>query len=476
MSVIKFGIIFKAKELQLDKGNYILCVNDVFFSVDDVVKTGTYKNTKIEDLDMIRVVFNKEVDTNKVKFFDKKFYKIISKDYTSDLDKTLDDLIESCIDLEINKLQIINNVIEFCPERYEGLQITKNKLRDRYDAVIYDAFKELERELNPEFTEENIDILGVIDELKTKVKGQDKVLESLVPNIILNQKIIESNNLDLIKTQKVNVLLDGPTGVGKTLIVSELSKLLNTPVVVRSATNYSTVGYKGDSLSTILEDLLRITDGNLENARKGIICLDEIDKLGDSDLEIRKGVMQELLTWISGTKVNVTYNKRKEYSFDTSLLTFIFLGAFSKIKEEKPSIGFNNTKEIKSSTKDYVDFGMNREFMGRLNLKLILNVANETMLYDIILNSKLSPLSSFINIAKLYNVDITYTEDFIETLVKKSLATNTGARGLQSIMNEVKSKILIPIMTNEINEFTLTSEILSDDYIFRKDNTRKLTI
>lgn len=476
MSVIKFGIIFKAKEKQLDKGNYILCVNDVFFSVDDVVKTGHYKNTKIEDLDMIRIVFNKEVDINKVKFFDKKFYKIISKDYTLDLDKTLDDLIETCIDLEINNIEIINNVIEFCPERCEGLQITKNKLRDRYDTVIYDAFKELERELNPEFNDENIDVLGIIEELKTKVKGQDKALEHLVSNIVLNQKIIESNDLDLIRTSKVNVLLDGPTGSGKTLMVSELSKILNIPTVVRSATNYSTVGYKGDSLSTILEDLLRTTDGNLETARKGIICLDEIDKLGDSDLEIRKGVMQELLTWISGTKVNVTYNKRKEYSFDTSLLTFIFLGAFSKIKDEKPSIGFNNTKEIKASTKDYVEFGMNKEFIGRLNLKLILNEIDDTMLYDIVLNSKLSPLLSFINIAKLYNVDITYTEGFIETLVKKALITNTGARGLQSIMNEVKSKILIPIMTNEINEFTLTEEILNEDYVFRKEHTRKLTI
>lgn len=376
----------------------------------------------------------------------------------------------------MNNIEIINNVIEFCPERYEGLQITKNKLRDRYDTVIYDAFKELERDLNPEFNDENIDVLGIIEELKTKVKGQDKALEHLVSNIVLNQKIIESNDLDLIRTSKVNVLLDGPTGSGKTLMVSELSKILNIPTVVRSATNYSTVGYKGDSLSTILEDLLRTTDGNLETARKGIICLDEIDKLGDSDLEIRKGVMQELLTWISGTKVNVTYNNRKEYSFDTNLLTFVFLGAFSKIKDEKPSIGFNNTKEIKASTKDYVEFGMNKEFIGRLNLKLILNEIDDTMLYDIVLNSKLSPLLSFINIAKLYNVDITYTEGFIETLVKKSLITNTGARGLQSIMNEVKSKILIPIMTNEINEFTLTEEILNEEYVFRKEHTRKLTI
>ena len=310
--------------------------------------------------------------------------------------------------------------------------------------------------------------------MECKIKGQDKILESLVPNIVLNQKLVETENLDLIRTQKVNILLDGSTGTGKTLMVNELSNILDIPVVVRSATNYSTVGYVGESLNAVLADLIRKTGGDLSRAKRGIVCLDEIDKLGDSTLEIRKGLMQELLTWISGTSVKVLVGK-KEYSFDTSLLTFVFLGAFSKIKDNKSSIGFNSTKTVKSNTKDYIEFGMNREFMGRLNLKLVLNDLNKDILLDILLNSNISPLKSFIQIGKLYDVDIDYTEEFVNQVVYLALKNDTGARGLLTIMNEVKSKLLIPIMTGEIESITLTEDVLSDDFSIELKRPRILS-
>ena len=474
MSKIDFGIIFIAKESELDARNLYLDIDSVFFSVDEVIKTGRYKDTNLSDLKMVNVKFETTVNTNAIKLFDTKLFQIINGDYTSNIDEKLESLVNYCTNLDFNKIKIENNFIEH-PTNSMNFNGGKTEIiKEYYRTQIYTAMAELEKVLNPNFIDKRIDILDIIEQMECKIKGQDKILESLVPNIVLNQKIVETENIDLIRTQKVNILLDGSTGTGKTLMVNELSSILDIPVVVRSATNYSTVGYVGESLKTVLADLIRKTGGDLSRAKRGIICLDEIDKLGDSTLEIRKGLMQELLTWISGTSVKVNVGK-KEYSFDTSLLTFGFLGAFSKIKDNKSSIGFNSTKTVKSNTKDYIEFGMNREFMGRLNLKLVLNDLNKDILLDILLNSNISPLKSFIQIGKLYDVDIDYTEGFINQVVYLALKNDTGARGLLTIMNEVKSKLLIPIMTGELESITLTEDVLSNDFSIELKKPRTLS-
>ena len=219
----------------------------------------------------------------------------------------------------------------------------ENQAYEYYEDWILSQFNEYELLNNKELVKEeikekqiseNIDVLNIINSLKEKIKGQNEAIYTLVPNIVLNQKLVTSNNIDLIKTSKNNILIDGSTGTGKTLLTTEIGKLLNVPYIVRSSTNYSGVGYVGEDLKSLLVDLLRITNGDLEKAKRGIICLDEIDKLADTTLEIRKGISQELLTWITGTNIKVVYNK-KEYNFDTSLLTFIFMGAFSKMRTQK---------------------------------------------------------------------------------------------------------------------------------------------
>lgn len=474
MSKIDFGIIFNAKESELDARNLYLDIESVFFCVDEVIKTGIYKDTNISDLKMVEAKFETTVNTNAIKLFDTKLYQTISGDYSMNIDETLEKLVNYCTVIEFNKIKIINDYIEFPDKRLNTKKEKIDIVKEYFRTKIYESMEELEKVLNPNFIDNRVDVLDIIEQMEYKIKGQDKILESLVPNIILNQKIVETENIDLIRTQKVNILLDGSTGTGKTLMVNELSSILDIPVVVRSATNYSTVGYVGESLNTVLADLIRKTGGDLSRAKRGIVCLDEIDKLGDSTLEIRKGLMQELLTWISGTSVKVSVGK-KEYSFDTSLLTFVFLGAFSKIKDNMSSIGFNSTKTVKSNTKDYVEFGMNREFMGRLNLKLVLNDLNKDILLDILLNSKISPLKSFIQIGKLYDVDIDYTEGFVNQVVYLALKNDTGARGLQTIMNEVKSKLLIPIMTGEIESITLTEDVLSDEFNIELKRPRTLS-
>lgn len=311
MSKIDFGIIFIAKESELDARNLYLDIDSVFFSVDEVIKTGRYKDTNLSDLKMVNVKFETTVNTNAIKLFDTKLFQIINGDYTSNIDEKLESLVNYCTNLDFNKIKIENNFIEH-PTNSMNFNGGKTEIiKEYYRTQIYTAMAELEKVLNPNFIDKRIDILDIIEQMECKIKGQDKILESLVPNIVLNQKIVETENIDLIRTQKVNILLDGSTGTGKTLMVNELSSILDIPVVVRSATNYSTVGYVGESLNTVLADLIRKTGGDLSRAKRGIVCLDEIDKLGDSTLEIRKGLMQELLTWISGTSVKVSVGKKE---------------------------------------------------------------------------------------------------------------------------------------------------------------------
>ena len=174
----------------------------------------------------------------------------------------------------------------------------------------------------------------------------------------------------------------------------------------------------------------------------------------------------------------LVYNK-KEYNFDTSLLTFIFMGAFSKMRTKKKnnSIGFkSDIPKEEYLTKDYVSFGMNPEFMGRMSTIVTLRDLELKDYSDILVNSSISPLKALIDIGNLYNVEITYTEEFIDSVTNNALNNAIGARGLQREINKVRSKILIPIMTNQVKSITLTSEMLNDNYIFEKEKTLELNL
>lgn len=477
--VTEFGIILNTKK---EEGLIKFILDSIFFSENKVIKTGNYTDLNYKDLVRKYIYYDNQSvacfempNENKI---------IISRkiNYNNDIDSNLKKLKEVCIvflkycyaelDNEYN-YRLAKKTISLSTEE-------ESHALEYFEDLILSSYKEYEYISNSAFIkkEENIDVLNIINSLKEKIKGQNEAIYTLVPNIVLNQKLVTSNNIDLIKTSKSNILIDGSTGTGKTLLTTEIGKLLNVPYIVRSSTNYSGVGYVGEDLKSLLVDLLRVTNGNLSDAKKGIICLDEIDKLADTTLEIRKGISQELLTWITGTNIKVTYNK-KEYNFDTSLLTFIFMGAFSKMRTEKKSNSIGFKSEIPKEeylTKDYVSFGMNPEFMGRMSTIVTLRDLELKDYSDILVNSTISPLKALIDIGNLYDVEITYTEEFINSVTNNALNNAIGARGLQREINKVRSKILIPIMTNQVKSITLTSEMLNDDYIFEKEKTLELNL
>ena len=167
--------------------------------------------------------------------------------------------------------------------------------------------------------------------------------------MFMNQEVIDTGDPNLLKTHKANIFIDGPTGTGKTFLMEELCNHLSLPMVIVSATSFSTVGYKGADLESVLIQLLDAAGGNLELAERGVIALDEFDKLGNNnqhnELAIRKGIQEELLTYLSGAKFRIRY-KDKDIDFDTSKITFVAMGAFTNLRKRKIAEKDKNSSSI----------------------------------------------------------------------------------------------------------------------------------
>lgn len=458
MSDFRFGIIFKNKPMNKNKNIIAYDIDNIFFAKDGLILNGKFKGKSLEEIK--EDVFPLEVNelppvTKEFAFTTNK--KLKSLDLSSE---EVSDLVDICYsysakpllaDLSKGNIYLSN----IYPVLNRELDII---VKEYFSNLINKALKECEPV--KEEKEEGENVLSIINELKEIIKGQDEAIESVVTNVLINLKTAKEN----VNIQKNTILIDGSTGTGKTLLVTELAKILNSPVIIKNSTNYSTVGYVGDDLKSILTDLLRTANSDISKAENGIVCLDEIDKLGDTSLEIRKGIQQELLSYLSGTTVEVTLNK-KTYMFDTSNLTFIFMGAFTNMKEKKnKSIGFDSKENIRETTTDYVKAGMLREFMGRINVITKTNDLKIEDIKNILINSKISPLKELILIGKLYSVEITFTEGFIKKASFDALKENIGARGIHRVINKVKNKLLLPIMTGSLSEVLLTEDILEDEY------------
>ena len=458
MSDFRFGIIFKNKPMNKNKNIIAYNIDNIFFAKDGLILNGKFKGKSLGEIK--EDVFPLEVNelppvTKEFAFTTNK--KLKSLDLSSE---EVSDLVDICYsysakpllaDLSKGNIYLSN----IYPVLNRELDII---VKEYFSNLINKALKECEPV--KEEKEEGENVLSIINELKEIIKGQDEAIESVVTNVLINLKTAKEN----VNIQKNTILIDGSTGTGKTLLVTELAKILNSPVIIKNSTNYSTVGYVGDDLKSILTDLLRTANSDISKAENGIVCLDEIDKLGDTSLEIRRGIQQELLSYLSGTTVEVTLNK-KTYMFDTSNLTFIFMGAFTNMKEKKnKSIGFDSKENIRETTTDYVKAGMLREFMGRINVITKTNDLKIEDIENILINSKISPLKELILIGKLYSVEITFTEGFIKKASFDALKENIGARGVHRVINKVKNKLLLPIMTGSLSEVLLTEDILEDEY------------
>lgn len=319
----------------------------------------------------------------------------------------------------------------------------------------------------------------IVDYLDEIVIGQDIAKKTL--SVEVRNHFTRITNKDKINgrvLKKNNILLTGPSGTGKTLLVENLAKILNVPFAIASATSLTESGYVGNDVESILSTLLRNADGNPQRAKYGIVFIDEIDKIArkGENMSITRdvsgeGVQQALLKMMEGAIVGVPENggrihpSKKLIEIDTTDILFICAGAFegiedivlNRIKKEKKNtqnIGFGanieskdtkkiNEKQLRTQIKvdDLQKFGMIPELLGRLPFICNLNPLDEQDLIDI-LNSKHGILEEYKLRLELENKTLEFSNDCIESIAKLALERKVGARGLRGILNNLMLDIL----------------------------------
>lgn len=286
----------------------------------------------------------------------------------------------------------------------------------------------------------------LLDKVTRRVVGQKDAASELIGTICKNLKYGNYAGM------KSNILLYGPSGCGKTELVRSLARELDIPLVIEDMTSYTASGYVGDSVKAILRRLFISSDNNMEKAEKGIIVLDEIDKLASTDAREnvnKTDVQEELLKMIEGAKININDSNRtnQQLIMDTSNITFILCGAFTKLREQlKPRriLGFSDNVEdespkIEVDNNSFVQYGLMTELVGRVPVKIPIKSLEVEDLEEILSHSSISSLKIYeAALLQEDHVKVVYANkpSFVKAVAKKAHELGTGARGLKTVIDE----------------------------------------